>query len=136
MKGARCDFKHPRDEQKHLVPCPFLQNRGFCLKGSRCDFSHGGNYPHHLSPPRPVTNHLTRSFYHHHQFPPNYPRRQGFFQTYPKPLMEISVQPPLPHTYHNYPGLRQIICSRRRGRFENTAQSISFCTHFVQLQAL
>ncbi|CAB3999918.1 ---NA--- [Paramuricea clavata] len=28
-KGRRCDFKHPRGEQKHLVPCPFLQNRGF-----------------------------------------------------------------------------------------------------------
>lgn len=106
LKGARCDFKHSRDEQKHLVPCPFLQNRGFCLKGSRCDFSHGGNYPYHLSPPRPANNYLTRSFYYHHQFPQNYPRRQGFFQTYPKPLMEISVQHPLPHTSHNYPYYR------------------------------
>ena len=22
VKGARCDFKHPRDDEKHLVPCP------------------------------------------------------------------------------------------------------------------
>lgn len=25
---------------KHMVFCPFLRKKGFCLKGSNCDFSH------------------------------------------------------------------------------------------------
>ena len=58
VKGARCDFKHPRDVQKHLVPCPFLQKRGFCLKGDRCDFSHSFSYPYRSLPSRPVNKYI------------------------------------------------------------------------------
>ena len=122
VKGARCDFKHPRDVQKHLVPCPFLQMRGFCLKGVRCDFSHNFSYPYHSLPPRPVNKYITPSFFRHdrptiasqgtthgigaNQFPQNYPPGQGFFQFYPKPLMDIPTQPPLPHAFYNYPCYR------------------------------
>ena len=100
VKGARCDFKHPRDVQKHLVPCPFLQKRGFCLKGVRCEFSHSFSYPYCSLPSRPVNKYITPSFFHHdrstvasqgtthgigaNQFSQNYPRRQGFFSTLPK----------------------------------------------------
>ena len=124
VKGARCDFKHPRDVQKHLVPCPFLQKRGFCLKGVRCDFSHSVSYPYRSLPSRPVNKYITPSFFHHdrptvasqgtthgigaNQFPLNYPRRQGFFQLYPKPLMDIPIQPPLPHVFHNHPCYRTL----------------------------
>ena len=119
VKGARWDFKHPRDVQKHLVPCPFLQKRGFCLKGVRCDFSHSFSYPYRSLPSRPVNKYITPSLFHHdrptvasqgtthgigaNQFPQNYPRRQGFFQLYPKPLMDIPIQPPLPHVFYNHP---------------------------------
>ena len=123
VKGARCDFKHPRDVQKHLVPCPFLQKRGFCLKGDRCDFSHSFSYPYRSLPSRPVNKYITPSLFHHdrptvvsqgatheigvNQFPQNYPR-QGFFQLYPKPLMDIPIQPPLPHAFYNHPCYRTL----------------------------
>ena len=124
VKGARCDFKHPRDVSKHLVPCPFLQKRGFCLKGVRCDFSHSFSYPYRSLPSRPVNKYTTSSFPHHdrptvasqgmthgigaNHFPQNYPRRQGFFQSYPKPLMDIPIQPPLPHAFCNHPCYRAL----------------------------
>ena len=123
VKGARCDFKHPRDVQKHLVPCPFLQKRGFCLKGDRCDFSHSFSYPYRSLPSRPVNKYITPSLFHHdrptvvsqgtthgigaNQFPQNY-SRQGFFQLYPKPLMDIPIQPPLPHAFYNHPCYRTL----------------------------
>ena len=30
--------RSPQLTPKHLVPCPFLRRRGYCLKGSKCDF--------------------------------------------------------------------------------------------------
>jgi hypothetical protein len=32
--------RSPQLTPKHLVPCPFLKRRGYCLKGSKCDFKH------------------------------------------------------------------------------------------------
>ena len=47
IKADHCDYLHKNQcyqyratTTKHLVPCPFLKNKGFCLKGSLCDFSH------------------------------------------------------------------------------------------------
>ena len=49
--GAR---KETDEEQKHLVPCPFLQKRRFCLKGTRCDFSHSATFPHSIQPTKTI----------------------------------------------------------------------------------
>ncbi|CAB4038925.1 ---NA---, partial [Paramuricea clavata] len=70
---------------KHLVPCPFLRRRGFCLKGPLCDFQHkdsqssnnatnnSSNNPFYcLSNNRPrVSNNLQR--YHHNLGCTSYP---------------------------------------------------------------
>ena len=117
-------------KQKSAVFCPFLRKKGYCLKESRCDFSHRSlqkpqspsfSYPYCSLPPRPVNKYITPFFHHDrptvasqgtthgigaNQFPQNYPRRQGFFQLYPKPLMDIPTQPPLPHAFYNHPCYR------------------------------
>ena len=96
-----------RSRPKHLVPCPFLRGRGYCLKGSKCDFLHNAfqqstaNQQFHQShigirpfPYLPPSN--TNQFpfpLDANPFPPihyqmNYPG------LYPPPLMKIPIRPP------------------------------------------
>lgn len=122
VKGNRCDFEHPRDEEKHLVPCPFLQKRGFCLKGIKCDFSHKANLPHNILPSRSVNNYTTSPVFQYHRPPmvskvrthgvgvsqcsQRYPWRLGSFKPHPKPLMEIFIPHVPSRDFHDYPNYR------------------------------
>ena len=108
-KGNRCDFKPPHEKPKHLVSCSFLQKRRFCLKGTRCDFSHCATFPQSIQPTRRI-NYPTPSFFYDNRLPivpqqrkhwPGYnqsaqwhPNGPGFFQFFPKPLMETPLCPP------------------------------------------
>ena len=69
---------------KHLVPCPFLQRRGFCLKGSSCDFSHTKLRPSNVTQ-RPLPNPMG-------QFHPPYPPQSNFY--YPPFPVDPRYLPP------------------------------------------
>ena len=102
--------KETDEEQKHLVPCPFLQKRRFCLKGTTCDFSHSATFPHSTQPIRPIKNYPTPPLFYENRQPmvPQqrkhwsgynqsvqwHPNGPGFFQSPPKPLMETPLCPP------------------------------------------
>ena len=47
---------------KHLVPCPFLRRRGFCLKGPLCDFQHKDSQSSN-NPTIPTNNSPNNPFY-------------------------------------------------------------------------
>ena len=105
-------LSHVDFDEKHLVLCPFLQKRGYCLKGSRCDFSLSNSYSYSFPPSRPVNNFSTPSILHHYRPTPipqdtsrgiganSFP--QSFFQIYPRPLMEILVHPPNPYAFRKH----------------------------------
>ena len=111
VKGNRCDFKHPeplRNDQKHLVPCPFLQRKG-CLKENRCDFSHDG-FSNNITTPKPeltsfftlpgkttIPLELMQRVIMNEQCPcPNHHQGPSLPQPWLKPLMEVQTHPPFP----------------------------------------
>ncbi|CAB3997497.1 ---NA--- [Paramuricea clavata] len=95
---------------RHLVPCPFLRRRGFCLKGPLCDFQHKNsqssnnplNNPSYCSSnnrPR-VSNNLQR--YPHNLGYTSYPNiSQPITNHFPFPVSSSHYFPPFqPPQYH------------------------------------
>ena len=121
--------RSPMRRNTHVIcrniwcPVPFYKSVASVLKAFAVIFL-SFSYPYRSLPSRPVNKYITPSFFHHdrstvasqgtthgigaNQFPQNYPRRQGFFQLYPKPLMDIPIQPPLPHAFYNHPCYRTL----------------------------
>lgn len=92
----------PNPTPKHLVPCPFLRRRGYCLKGSRCDFSHvSTTYQQPPSPSIYPTPFIPPPFppppipYFQDPLPPmHYPIPPHFMKPYLQPLMTIPTRIP------------------------------------------
>lgn len=106
---------------KHLISCPFLKRRGYCLKGSSCDFLHNNFDPHNvMQRPQNTTGYAPslsfQSNFNHSPFPVD-PRHFPPFQVppyyhmfrpspyplhfpcpsplpYPPPLMSTLTRPP------------------------------------------
>ncbi|CAB3985519.1 ---NA--- [Paramuricea clavata] len=84
--------RHPLP--KHLVRCPFLRRRGFCLKGPLCDFQHKDSQ----SPNNPTNNSSNNPFYCSSN---NRPRVSNNLQRYPHNL-----------GYTSYPNISQPITNQ------------------------
>ena len=114
MTGQKVTFKNRNDVSrspnngptkpppKHLVPCPFLKKRDYCLKESKCDFLHhdSENYANEQSVQHsqfsiPSFQHLPPSnanqiafSWNPNLFPPmHFPTSYPYL--YPPPLMKI-----------------------------------------------
>ena len=94
---------------KHLVPCPFLRRRGFCLKGPLCDFQHKNSQSSNNPPNNPsycssnnrprVSNNLQR--YPHNLGYTSYPNTsQPIINHFPFPVNQSHFPPFQPPQYH------------------------------------
>ena len=96
-----------RPTPKHLVPCPFLRRRGYCLKGFKCDFLHRDSQPTNEQqlrngqfrippfsyPPPPTANQIPFPW-DPKLLPPLHPRMSYPYISYPPPLMSIPTKHP------------------------------------------
>ena len=99
--------RSPRPTPKHLVPCPFLRRRGYCLQGFKYDFLHRDSQPtneqhlrndHFRIPPfsylpPPTVNQIPFPW-DPNLLPPLHPPMSYPYISYPPPLMSIPTKHP------------------------------------------